>query len=105
MNIHRRHFIGMIGSAACASCLYPRFAFAGYPVSNQDITQESEDLRKIVLLLNTGGNNPRNSEGDFITLKNGRILFIYSHYTGGSSSDFAPAYLAGRFSDDGGKTK
>ena len=60
--------------------------------------------RKIVLMLNTGENNPRNSEGDFITLKNGRILFIYSHYTGGSTSDHAPAYLAGRFSDDRGKT-
>jgi Neuraminidase (sialidase) len=57
-----------------------------------------------VLQLSPGNNNPRNSEGDFITLKSGRILYIYSHYTGASSSDHAPAYLAGRFSDDGGKT-
>ena len=65
---------------------------------------KKECFRKIVLQLNTGDNNPRNSEGDFITLKNGRILFIYSHYTGASTSDHAPAYLAGRYSDDKGKT-
>jgi len=49
-------------------------------------------------------NNPRNSEGSFVTLKDGRILFVYSHYTGEGSSDHDPAYLAGRYSDDGGKT-
>jgi len=74
------------------------------PVLSQNQTQESENLRKIVLRLNTGDNNPRNSEGDFVTLKNGRILFVYSHYTGASTCDHAPAYLAGRFSDDKGKT-
>ncbi|MDD4109226.1 MAG: sialidase family protein, partial [Prolixibacteraceae bacterium] len=57
-----------------------------------------------VLKLSPSVNNPRNSEGDFINLKDGRILFIYTHYTGDSSSDHAPAYLAGRYSDDGGYT-
>ncbi len=57
-----------------------------------------------VLDIKSGENNPRNSEGDFITLKDGRILFVYSKYTGSSSSDFSPADLAGRFSADGGKT-
>lgn len=56
------------------------------------------------LKLSPSENNPRNSEGSFVTLKDGRILFVYSHYTGDSSSDHAPAFLAGRFSDDGGKT-
>ncbi len=51
-----------------------------------------------------GPDNPRNSEGDFVTLKDGRILFVYSRYTGNSTSDHAPAYLAGRYSGDGGKT-
>jgi len=59
---------------------------------------------KTVLTLPPSENNPRNSEGDFITLKGGRILFVYSHYTGDSSSDHAPAFLAGRYSEDGGKT-
>lgn len=57
-----------------------------------------------VLKLDTGPNNPRNSEGDFITLKDGRILFIYTHYTGSSADDHANAYLAGRYSSDKGKT-
>ncbi len=65
---------------------------------------ESPDSFPItVLQLSPSDNNPRNSEGDFITLDDGRILFIYSHYTGSSTSDHAPAYLAARYSDDGGR--
>lgn len=59
--------------------------------------------KEIALRLEPGPDNPRNSEGDFIHLKDGRILFIYSHFTGGSG-DNAEAHLAGRFSDDGGRT-
>lgn len=59
---------------------------------------------EITMKIAPGPDNPRNSEGDFITLKDGRILFIYSRYTGTSTSDHAPAYLAGRYSSDGGKT-
>jgi len=66
---------------------------------------ESEFLqKKYVLKLLPGVNNPRNSEGDFITLRDGRILFIYSHYTGNSADDHASAFLAGRYSSDAGKT-
>ncbi len=57
-----------------------------------------------VLKLTTGPDNPRNSEGDFITLKDGRILYVYSHYTGTSNDDHASAFLAGRYSSDNGKT-
>ncbi|WP_215242333.1 sialidase family protein [Dyadobacter helix] len=57
-----------------------------------------------VLDIRAGDNNPRNSEGDFITLNDGRIMFVYSRYTGSSASDFAPADLAARFSSDGGQT-
>ena len=64
-----------------------------------------ENLKKeYVLHLPAGNDNPRNSEGDFITLKDGRILFVYSHYTGTSPDDHAHAYLAGRYSSDKGKT-
>lgn len=56
------------------------------------------------LSLQASSTNPRNSEGDFIRLEpNGRIMFIYSHFVSGSD-DFARAFLAGRFSDDDGKT-
>lgn len=69
------------------------------------IAQKKENPGKeIALRLEPGPNNPRNSEGDFIELKDGRILFIYSHYFGNSGGDHDPAFLAGRFSSDGGKT-
>lgn len=61
-----------------------------------------EGVEKI-RLLPPGPGNPRNSEGDFIELKDGRILFIYSHFTGGGS-DHAAGHLAARTSSDGGKT-
>jgi len=54
-------------------------------------------------LLPPGKNNPRNSEGDFIRLKDGRIMFAYSHFTGGGS-DHAAAHIAARYSRDDGKT-
>lgn len=47
--------------------------------------------------------NPRNSEGDFIQLKDGRWLFVYTHFTSGTS-DHARAHLASRQSLDDGKT-
>src|SRR5215208_4045184 len=55
------------------------------------------------LVLAPGPGNPRNSEGDFIALKDGRVLFIYTHFTGGTG-DAAAAVLAYRASADGGKT-
>ena len=56
-----------------------------------------------IRLLPPGPGNARNSEGDFIQLKDGRILFVYTHFTGGGS-DYAAGHLAGRYSSDGGKT-
>lgn len=47
--------------------------------------------------------NPRNSESDFVQLKDGRLLFIYTHFTGGDADD-AKAHLASRESLDSGLT-
>jgi len=47
--------------------------------------------------------NPRNSEGDFIQLADGRWLLIHTHFEGGAG-DHASAYLAGRISSDNGLT-
>ncbi len=47
--------------------------------------------------------NPRNSEGDIIELKDGRLLLIYTRFTGGRS-DHAAADLAMRISSDGGQS-
>lgn len=71
---------------------------------NTKVAQDANMLPSTVLSLKPSHDNPRNSEGDFINLKDGRVMFVYSRYTGDSSSDHAPAYLAARFSSDGGKT-
>lgn len=72
--------------------------------TNNGIVNESNQGKEVVLRLETGVNNPRNSEGDFITLKDGKLLFIYTHYTGLSGADWGNAYLASRYSSDNGQT-
>jgi hypothetical protein len=66
--------------------------------------QDSNPGSKTVLVISPSENNPRNSEGDFIELKDGRLMYIYTHYYGESSSDHATAYLASRVSSDRGKS-
>lgn len=73
-------------------------------VGNKDVSTKLKMHPITVLSLQPGPDNPRNSEGDFINLNDGRILFVYSRYYGTSSSDHATAFLAGRYSNDGGKT-
>ncbi|WP_339923740.1 sialidase family protein [uncultured Cyclobacterium sp.] len=58
---------------------------------------------KVVLHIGKEGVPPRNSEGSFIHLKDGRILFAYSKFIGGAS-DHASGLIAGRYSEDGGET-
>ena len=57
----------------------------------------------ITLALSPSEGNPRNSEGDFIRLKDGSIRFIYTRFTGGGS-DHDRADLVSRVSRDGGRT-
>lgn len=59
---------------------------------------------EVVLDLKPGPDNHRNSEGAFLELKDGRILFIYSRYLGEGYGDDASAYIAARISSDGGNT-
>lgn len=65
-------------------------------------TFAAADITRPLVLAPSGG-NPRNSEGDFIALRDGTLLFIYTHFTGGTS-DHASAHLAARTSTDGGVT-
>ncbi|MCX7705198.1 MAG: glycoside hydrolase [bacterium] len=58
---------------------------------------------KIVLQIDPTDQNPRHSEASFITLKSGRIVFAWSKFSG-STSDFAEAVIATKYSDDDGKT-
>ena len=59
---------------------------------------------KVVAIIPPGADNPRNSEGSFITLDDGRIAFVYSKYTGGSFEDGADCDIACIYSYDGGES-
>src|SRR5687768_1191742 len=73
-------------------------------VKSNQVSSGDGLAKEVVLRLAPRPDNPRNSEGDFITLKDGKILFVYSHFSGASGSDFGNAYLASRYSNDEGKT-
>jgi len=59
---------------------------------------------RIVLKLKHGPGNPRNSEGAFVTLSDGRIMYAYTRFRGKSWADDAPSDIAARYSADGGRT-
>lgn len=58
---------------------------------------------QIVFQLDPTRENARNSEGSFVTLKSGRILFAYTKYKSDFEDD-GSAVIASRYSDDGGRT-
>src|SRR5260370_11308410 len=51
-----------------------------------------------------GDQRPRNSEGDVIKLKNGRLLLAYSEFVGPDGSDFGAARISAKTSRDGGRS-
>ncbi|SFH52819.1 BNR repeat-like domain-containing protein [Lachnospiraceae bacterium NLAE-zl-G231] len=61
-------------------------------------------LGSVSLDLVPGPDNPRNSEGAFLTLENGEILYAYSRYKGDSQADEATADLCLLRSGDDGRT-
>jgi len=63
-----------------------------------------EDVPQRVLELAPGSGNTRNSEGDFVQLKDGSILYVYSHYLKGTGDDHDEAQLRTRLSRDGGRS-
>lgn len=60
-------------------------------------------LKSTSLFLEASTVSPRRSEGDFVLLKNNRILTIYTRFTNGKG-DHSHAVLSGRISSDGGGT-
>ncbi len=56
-----------------------------------------------LLVIEPSEENPRNSEGDIIELKDGHLCLIYTRFTGGSGDD-AAADLAMRTSHDNGRS-
>lgn len=57
----------------------------------------------ILHLLPPGPGNPRNTEGSFVTLRDGRVMYAYTRFTGGTG-DHDSAAIVARFSSDRGKT-
>src|SRR5687767_112532 len=74
----------------CGFILFPTLVLAADPIQRN-------------VLLPPAKNNPRNSEGAMIDLADGRIMLVYSRFTGGRG-DHAKANLSARFSSDGGAT-
>ena len=68
-----------------------------------EIDEKAKRLPRKLRLLPPQPGNDRNSEGDFVQLDDGRIMFVYAHYFD-SGGDVAPACLAARYSADGGQT-
>ncbi len=62
--------------------------------------------KETVLELKPAAGNPRNSEGAFLRLADGGILFAYSRYSGEGAEweDDSPCDIAARYSRDGGAT-
>ncbi|MGV3754620.1 MAG: sialidase family protein [Verrucomicrobiota bacterium] len=60
-------------------------------------------IGETVLNLEPTKENPRSSEGAFVTLKSGRVLFYYTQFYGGAH-DNSPAHIVAIHSDDEGKT-
>lgn len=58
---------------------------------------------EVVLNVEPDKEHPRNSEGSFATLKDGRLLFCYTQFYGGAA-DHSPARIVGIESKDGGAT-
>jgi hypothetical protein len=57
-----------------------------------------------VYILPTTAKNPRNGEGSFIRLKDGRIMYVYTKYLGEDWHDHAIAALYAIYSEDEGNT-
>ncbi len=65
--------------------------------------QNQAPENRTVFDLETGPDNPRNSEGAFLELRDGRLIFAYTRFYGGSD-DNAGADIAAIYSSDAGLT-
>ena len=61
-------------------------------------------IGKQVAFLSTDAKNSRNGEGSFIRLLDGRIMYAYTEYYGGSWKDHATARISAIYSSDEGET-
>ena len=84
---------GPVGLLALTAALLLPLAAVGAPAAEN----------QVVLDIEATAENPRNSEGAFVTLKSGRVLFLYSQFYGGAR-DESPARIVSVYSDDSGRT-
>jgi len=68
----------------------------------EPLPEQGGEMIKIDLLPGSP-ENPRNSEGSMIELRNRKIMFAYTHFYGGKS-DASSAYIGARYSEDRGRT-
>lgn len=61
-------------------------------------------IGKEVLFLATGEGNPRNGEGTFARLRDGRIIYAYTEYYGDGWADHAIARISACYSSDEGES-
>ena len=64
-----------------------------------------KNIGREVLFLPTGEGNPRNGEGTFARLHDGRIMAAYTHYYGDDWHDHAIARICAVYSSDEGETR
>jgi hypothetical protein len=62
----------------------------------------NDNDNRILLDIEPTAEYPRHTEGAFVTLRDGRVLFVYSRF--GGRRDSAAADLVGLISDDGGRS-
>src|SRR5690606_17396490 len=52
------------------------------------------DGPEAVFTIATGPQNPRNTEGGVVALRDGRLLYVYSRFLGKTTADHATGHLA-----------
>jgi len=72
-------------------------------VAASAVSAQSNPGFRTLLVIEPTREHPRNSEGDVIELKDGRLCLVYSRFNGGTEDD-APAEITMRTSPDDGKT-
>src|SRR4051812_41892986 len=80
-----------------------RFAFLWLSLALLLSARAHAQVGDVVLEFQPTPEYPRNSEGSFVRLKSGRLLYYYTQFYGGAK-DASPARIAGIHSDDAGRT-
>lgn len=77
--------------------------FAVISLALSPIKAQAAVLGETVMNIEPTKENPRSSEGAFVTLKSGRVLYCYTQFYGGAR-DNSPAHIVSIYSDDAGRT-